>query len=136
MSTILQISSSEFGNTIHNTLAGKGGVYRIYAQQNDKPIPVGRLLGTDSSGTLYLGKADYFTDRTIELKKSTDPDYTSAGHEFGVRYKSNESIRIAYPYEALYAELIQSENPRELEKEKLMGYFNRFGELPPFNRVG
>lgn len=126
MKSILRISDIDFGNIIHSKLAGKGGVYRIFSQSNQKPQKIGRLLESDDSGTLYIGKADLFTNRAIELKKSTDPEYTSSSHEFGSRYKKlnelNEKITKTYPYETLYAELIESENPRGKEKELLEKY--------------
>ena len=131
----LRISSTTFGDEIHEKLFAKGGVYRIFVKSENQPIEIKRFLGIDESGTLYIGKADFFTDRTIELKKSTDPNYKSSGHEFGVRYKTHPTIKDKFPYELLYCEFFISKNPQLLELEKLNEYFIKFGELPPFNRT-
>jgi hypothetical protein len=134
MNRILRISSKLYGDTIHSELKDEGGVYRIFSKKNDRIKPVNRLLDRDDDGTLYIGMAKNFTDRAIELKKSL-PEYTGSNHDFGLRYQSNDRIKKEIEYENLFVELIPSPSPRQLEIGMFKTYLQKFGELPPFNRV-
>lgn len=132
-----QISDKKFWDDINAAFNNGGGVYELYCTtSNNKPIPVCRLLKEDKSGVLYIGKADSFLDRVIELKKSISPNYVSGNHECGVRYKESFAIKEKFPYENLYVKLTGAENPRLTETEKLDGYIKEFGEVPPLNRMG
>jgi hypothetical protein len=121
---------------INNEFGDSGGVYvlKCINESNNLPITINRLLAHDEQGILYIGKANCFTDRVAELKKSISPDYSSGSHECGSRYKNNENIQKAFPYKNLHIELIGSENPRQTESELLQEYETTFGELPPLNR--
>jgi hypothetical protein len=129
------LSSARLWYSIEEHFGTSGGVYVLYCKK-DAIKTVNRLLGTDENGVLYIGMAKSFLDRTIELKKSISPDYISANHECGTRFKSNERIREKYPYKDLRVKLIASDEPRVLEQQLLTGYILEFGELPPLNRVG
>ncbi|MCB9312495.1 MAG: hypothetical protein H6568_06985 [Lewinellaceae bacterium] len=120
------IANAEFGES--------GGVYIIIGINDGKPIPVNRLLGVDVQGILYIGKANSFLDRVINLKKSVSPKYKGTSPEFGVRYKKHKRIQELYPPDSLYLELISTGNS-EIEERKLLDeYYQAFGELPPMNR--
>lgn len=132
------ISSKNMWHEINDQFNNGGGVYILKCLRSADsltPVPINRLLGSDKDGTLYIGKANCFTDRVAELKKSISPDYSSGSHECGSRYKSNDIFSKELPYENLYIELIGSDNPRETEASKLKEYEKQYGELPPFNRV-
>ena len=128
-----RISSESMWHEINEQHGETGGVY-ILKCGDDNPIPINRLLGTDSEGILYIGKADSFTNRVAELKKSISPQYKSGSHECGSRYKSHSHIQGAFPYEKLYLSLVSSTDPRSTESDLLQQYEKTFGELPPLNR--
>lgn len=118
-------------NDIHGE---SGGVY-ILRCGDEKPISTSRLLANDEEGTLYIGKAKSFIKRVADLKKSISPEYNSCSHECGARYKSHSGIAKIFPYEQLYLNLVASDEPREAESDLLKRYEEKFGELPPLNRV-
>jgi len=129
-----KISDSELWYKINDKFSNKGGVYKVIATRKGDPISITRLLESDTEGVLYIGKAISFLDRVINLKKSTDPEYESSSHEFGVRYKQHKRLKEIFPYNQLFINLTLSENPLELEKSELIKYYEKFGELPPLNR--
>lgn len=131
-----RISLDSFWYEIKDTFGAGGGIYVLFcADQKGRPIAVGRLLGEDPDGVLYIGKADSFIDRVIELKKSLSPKHVSRSHECGARHKSHEAISRRFPYDQLQVDLIAADDPRASEQEALATYMNKFGELPPLNRV-
>ena len=130
------ISPKSMWHEINHEFGKTGGVYvlKCIIENNNLPITINRLLANDEQGILYIGKANCFTDRIADLKKSISPDYSSDSHECGSRYKSNKNIQKSFPYEFLHIELIGSENPRQAESTLLQKYEPIFGELPPLNR--
>lgn len=136
MTEELKISDNSFWSYIEKTFKNTGGVYELFCQYENEVQPVARLLTTDPQGILYICKADYFLDRVIELKKSISPNHNSSNHECGVRWKRSNAIMQKFPYRNLWVRLTSAERPRSLELEKLKLYEERYGELPPLNRVG
>lgn len=132
-----KISSEHFWHEINKAFDTRGGVYVLSCTDVDgTPVTIGRLLAQDPNGVLYIGMAKCFLERVIELKKSLAPEYLSQNHECGSRHKSHKLIVERFPYERLQIELIGADDPRQAEQEALKNYLARFGELPPFNRVG
>ena len=119
-------------NAVHGT---KGGVYKVIAVKLGERVPINRLLGTDPDGVLYIGKADSFLKRVIDLRKALSPVHKSSAHGFGYRYKNTNSLNAAFPFEKLFVELIETENARDLEYRWLKEYLDTFGEVPPLNAV-
>lgn len=132
---IFQIADASFWENINKQFGNSGGIYKLVAIRNNQVLPVNRFLGTDNEGVLYIGKANSFLDRVIELKKSISPDYKSSGHDCGKKYKSNSAISEQYPYEILFMKLTQSETPSDLERQLLSEYVKKFGEVPPLNAI-
>ena len=132
--SLLKISDGEFWNNINKEFSNGGGIYKVIATDNEKPIAIQRLLDIDTEGILYIGKATSFLERVIILKTSTDPDYNSSNHEFGARYKEHQSLKIKFPYDKLFVHFLASDKPEILERETLKNYYDKFGELPPLNR--
>jgi hypothetical protein len=112
-----------------------GGIYRLYATENGQPKPVPRVLGNDFAGTLYIGKADSFVNRVIELKKSCLPNYKTNSHKAGVRYKNHTGLQAKYPLQNLMVLLAAVKNPVETERQALDLYISQFGEVPPLNAI-
>jgi hypothetical protein len=129
-----KISSENMWHEINEAHGESGGVY-ILRCGDDKPISISRLLANVESGTLYIGKANSFINRVAELKKSISPKYNSGSHECGARYKSHSEISNIFPFEQLYLNLVASDDPRSTESNLLQEYEEKFGELPPLNRV-
>lgn len=132
---IFRISDAKFWQKIHETVHEPGGVYKLFSMKNGQRTPVNRSLGTDPNGILYIGKATSFLDRVINLKKSIAPEYNSASHKGGLRYKSNKKIASLFPYEDLHIEILPSIAPGLLESEELAQYKEVFGEVPPMNAI-
>ena len=132
---LLHIADTNLWNKINMQFQDKGGVYKIIAVQDEQRITIKRFLGYDRNGVLYIGKANSFLDRVINLKKSISPEYKGSSHICGRRYKANPSIAIQFPFEILFIELTQSDNPVDLEKNMLIDYRLVFGEVPPLNAV-
>ena len=124
----LSLSSEMLWDEINNEHAQSGGIYILKTAK-----PVNRLLGTDHRGILYIGKANSYVNRVIDLKKSIAPQYNSSAHICGRRYKSNPKIVEAFPYQSLEICLEPTNNPEFIEKVILMHYFREFGESPPLN---
>lgn len=134
--SLLHITDKGLWESINERHLNKGGVYKVIAVRNGQRQPVNRFLGTDDTGVLYIGKANSFIDRVIDLKKSISPDYNGSAHICGRRYKSNPNIAKKFPYETLFIELIQDAEPEELERKLLTEYTTTFGEVPPLNAIG
>jgi len=106
----------------------KEGIYILCA---DKPIQ--RILGTDESGILYIGKGEILSSRTRIGKLINSINDKEQKHEAGNRY--NEALYVRkFPLESLSLKIELVKNPRNVEKNKLTEYYQKFGELPPLNR--
>ena len=130
-----KLSSDNLWNDINRDFENNGGTYRMFAKENDQVLPIGRLLGKDEQGTLYIGKATRFLDRVIDLRKTLDPDYKTSTHICGRRYNKNPSIQESFPFSRLYIELARDDRPGLKESELIQEYFERYGEVPPLNAI-
>lgn len=135
------VDSEELWHHINDLYKNKGGVYRLHCFSSDDHqdvIPVHRTIGADPDGVLYIGKADCFLDRVIELKKSLLPKYKTDTHICGRRYWNDMlyRFRMQFPLERLCVSLVKSDTPEESEKKELEEYCIKFGEIPPLNRMG
>lgn len=132
------IKDDKLWDKINHGFNNDGGVYKVHCLKNNNESKVHsltRLLGEDTEGVLYIGKADSFLDRVIDLKKSLLPNYKSENHHVGLRYNKNQALQSKFKIENLCVSLIKSSNPSNLEKDELKKYEKIFGELPPFNAM-
>jgi hypothetical protein len=127
---LFKLSDTELWSKIENK---NGGVYILYSYKLDKLQEQKRFLEVDTEGILYIGKATKYSDRVISLVKSISPKYNGTSHICGRRYKSNPKISEAFPFETLRIELIETDEPEQLENTLLKKYFEKFGEAPPLN---
>lgn len=132
---LLSLSDKDLWRLMNEVHAEKGGAYKIIAFRDGRRIPIRRFLDIDNDGVLYIGKANSFIDRVIELKKSISPEYKGSAHICGRRYKSNPNISKLFPFDSLYVETIQSNDPEQLERSLLREYAMRYGEVPPLNAI-
>lgn len=128
-----KISHPSFWDQIEKDFRKGGGVYKLFTVEKDVIKPIARVLGNDKEGTLYIGKADCFLDRVINLKKSLNPNYKSQAHICGRRYKKIDKFMEHFPYDQMWVCLIESSEPETLEREMLYTYIQKFGEVPPLN---
>ncbi len=134
----IKFSDEQMWHKIDEEFNTSGGVYILKCSteiNNFIPMSTNRLIECDNNGILYIGKANSFIDRVIDLKKSISPQYNSSSHECGARYKVHKKLQDKFPFENLYIELYGDKKPLELEKIFLTEYEASFGELPPINRV-
>ncbi len=134
----IKFSDEKMWHKIDEEFNENGGVYILKCStetNNFIPMSTNRLIECDKNGILYIGKANSFIDRVIDLKKSISFKYNSSSHECGVRYKAHKKLQDKFPFENLYIELYGNNEPLKLEKIYLREYELAFGELPPINRV-
>ncbi len=79
-----------------------GGAYLLISLKNKKRRIIGRFLQPDPEGILYIGKADNYLKRVIDLRKNLSPEYRSKAHTCGRRYKSIPAIAVEYSFTELY----------------------------------
>ena len=126
---------SENWDQINDAFGERGGVYRLIFKVGDNYQPIPRLLEKDPEGVLYIGKADSFLDRVIDLKKTIWPKYNSGAHIAGRRYKKNDRLKQRIPWDTLFVQLIPADDPKSEESQMIENYFNKFGEVPPLNAI-
>jgi hypothetical protein len=105
-----------------------GGTYVLKAKK-----PIGRLLNEDSEGILYIGKGDLLSNQPRVGKFINSLNKTETLHDGGNRFNVGHII-IKYPLDESIIEITLTDNPEQLESQKLNKYYLTFGELPPFNR--
>lgn len=133
---MISINNPNFYDLMFQQFENRGGVYKIIAVRNDSIIPINRFLGTDVEGRLYIGKASSFIKRVGILRRTILPNYSPKGHICSRRYKGAVKIAEIFPFTDLHIKFFPDNNPRELEKKLLNGYYQTFGEVPPLNAVG
>jgi hypothetical protein len=110
-----------------------GGVYLIHSFDNQIPIRLNRVLGTDEEGVLYIGKSENLRERLRMLWRVLNPKLKATAHTFGTKYNDNKKLREAFPLKSLYVSYRITTEPKTLESELLDKYFSKYGEVPPFN---
>lgn len=110
-----------------------GGVYFIHSYNNQIPIRLNRVLGTDEEGVLYIGKSENLRERLRMLWRVLNPKLKATAHTFGTKYNDNKKLREAFPLKSLYVSFRITNEPKSLESELLDIYFSKYGEVPPFN---
>ena len=133
MNNELQLSDPDFWKHRKEIISETGVVYIIRSKPNSNYKSIQRVLANDEEGILYIGEGRG-ESRLARLVESVSPSYNSANHGFGVKFKSDPRFQEQFPYETLYIELIATNAHKQIEKEKLSDYEERFGELPPFNK--
>jgi excinuclease UvrABC nuclease subunit len=120
------------------TIPDKPGIYKIVAlNEDDLPMNINRVLDTDQSGTLYIGKAENLRKRIANLKRAFLPEYKSTKHIGARRFHSIKSFSLQFPIHSLaitFELSKENETARELEAEKFRIYEKFMGERPPLNR--
>jgi len=115
-------------------------VYKIRLIRDGEPVKIGRFLGEDESGLIYIGKRPTKkNDRLKEFKRILEKNsHLAANHSAAKRYLSikckieNKFCRCQVQYS--YRKLCSKCEASNKEKELLMCYFEKYGEFPPLNR--
>lgn len=106
----------------------KNGVYRLLVQKQ-----IGRLLGEDDEGTLYIGKGVILSNSNRIGKFINAVNNTENRHGGGKRFTSDKIMK-RYPLRNAIVEITLTKDPEGLESQFLSEYNDKFGEMPPFNR--
>jgi len=100
------------------------GVYQIRAvTPAGKPLRIGRLLGVDSAGIIYIGRSNRESIST-RIKKNVN------------NLKGYAGVKSKLPKHSLQAStmLLLDGETAATELKLLEKYRLKYGELPPFNR--
>jgi hypothetical protein len=124
---------SKLYNQIKNQFGDTGGVYIVIWKRSNVILPINRFLGIDNSGILYIGMANCFLKRVIDLKKSVCMSENSHGFGKTLKYLRLKSTIELPSDNELFVQLFPSDDPRGLENKILLDYQIEFGELPPLN---
>lgn len=112
----------------------KPGVYLIhYLDNEDNPVELSRLFGTDISGTLYIGQSNNLKDRLRMLWRVLQPNLKATAHTFGKKYNTNKTLQKNIPLNQLGITIVECKQPKTEETKRLESYLKTHGELPPFN---
>lgn len=128
-----KINNENLWTLIDIDFGNDGGIYKVIWIKDNKPKTISRLINSDNQGVLYIGKAQTFLDRVIDLKKSLLPKYKTDNHDFGKRYNNTPILKENILLDELFIELTSSKKPELKEAEELEKYYKTHGELPPFN---
>lgn len=111
---------------------GFAGVYRLIALETngDKECaaPLSRLLGIDTSGTLYVGEATMLHERLNQMRRRR-PTHNA------IAALANSSLSELFPNEKLAVAILRTDGRmREwIEKDLIRAYMKSFGDTPPLN---
>ena len=123
-------------------LKNEPAIYRVTYCKNNKLQKIGRLLGEDKEGILYIGKSKKIRSRIQQLRNAVDPNRLSTNHTFGNKFKKlveNKNKKLEIKIKDLFNFLcieIELKSIKELDKaetNELKTYNYNFGEVPPLN---
>jgi hypothetical protein len=117
-------------------MGSQRGVYILFALDERKnPIPLNRVLETDSEGILYIGQTSKqdFKKRVDMLRRVLSPLKKSTAHSGAKNYKQIKKLQEKFPVDVLHIRIIASDTPKNTETELIETYRQQFGEVPPLN---
>lgn len=120
-------------NSFGEGFPANSGVYKIIALNENTPIFINRILGTDPEGVLYIGMSENIQWRMGYFIKTILENYKTECHSGGRMYNYSLTLKNKYPKECLAVSYELCDNIREKELELLNNYINKYGELPPLN---
>ncbi len=135
-----KIQDPELKDKIRKLYGEEKGTYSLHWFKDDGPREIGRLLGIDTDGVLYIGKTDTpLYNRVSSLRNSVlsnSAQIQSFPIEKGHKALSMKFFRIRKRIDIkdLYVKVFPAEaNPLADESFLLEKYASKFGELPPLN---
>ena len=133
---MIPLLASDFFDILVAEHGDQGGAYVVHATTADgAPMSVGRVLGDDQLGMLYIGRGKSFRSRVAFLSHTLRNSHFKKKHEFVRRYNRHPGLESRFRSELLMVKLYPSPDPVAEERRLLNDYFNEFGEVPPFNRA-
>ena len=115
-------------------IPSKPGIYIIhYLDDENNPIELSRLFGTDISGIFYIGQSNNLKDRLRMLWRVLQPNLKATAHTFGQNYNANVTLKNKIPLNQLGISILECKQPKKEETKRLRSYLKKHGELPPFN---
>ena len=117
------------------------GVYYIrWVNKRGKPVPIGRILGTDPEGTVYIGMTGKGNGSGLCNRLWTFWDKASgrAGAHSGAKRFRRNLVKHASidDFEFCHRRASSREDARRIEIACLRDYEKTWGELPPLNGSG
>lgn len=112
------------------------GIYRIFLCTMDgNPIAIQRLIEFDPSGLIYVGSSE---NNSIQYRlkcflHSMDVTRKQNNHSGGLKICNNSKLQQFIENKQIMFDFIVVNEARNLEKELLEIYRNKFGEVPPLN---
>ena len=96
-------------------------------------MKIGRLIGIDEKGVLYIGKSSNLSLRIRQLKNDLAGE--SKNHTIGRKFDESKKLRDFIPVNCIiveYKEYPISELSKQ-ENKLIDSYFKKYGEVPPLN---
>ncbi len=127
------------GSNIRKYAKARPGVYRLFAMADVErriPLVLSRIAGSDSTGTLYIGRGSSLLERLQQLTRSLrEPGRKIflGEHQVGERIRRNPLLREMFPGACLVVAWVYTKYPEQLERNLLGHYEKCFGEIPPLN---
>ena len=132
MKIIFPASHKDFYQALDNWVKANPNKSRKAVYQVKSKTAVPRILKEDENGVLYIGEASDFKSRIGKLINAMNGT-ESESHKPGDTY--NRLLLKVHHIKDVSIEVILTVDHINVEKEMLKGYLNKFGELPPLNRL-
>ena len=119
-----------------NLICDYEGVYKIYIYDKSKPLKIGRLLGNDKQGVLYMGQSEGKEGVAKRLKGflTNINNSKSNSHTAGFKIANRAKLKTFLKNKQLFFICYQDSNPTTAEQNELANYIKKFGETPPLNQ--
>lgn len=118
-----------------NKLPEISAVYQIRGTKDLVPIFTQRLGGIDYEGILDIGQTSNLRVRMTDFWGAAGKENSNYSHQAGVIFLKR-NYKNLFPTEGLqFRYLIQNNETttREMEKQEIQNYIEKFRELPPLN---
>jgi hypothetical protein len=129
-----------FGSYIARHVGDWSGVYRIVGliEDNEKIVParIERALGTDTTGTLYIGCAIALAPRLREFSRFLrgGSGYGSQTSHKAAAPLRDSAFKARFPLSCIGVTWLYDQHYDTIEGNLLMSYQWSFGETPPLNK--
>jgi len=115
------------------------GIYQIRAiNQSGSPISIGRFVGIDTAGILYIGRSGFRSQKTGRTLGNRIDEWLKSAHSGGFRFQGVKHLLDASPAFRGYrlqaqAKVVPDNEIGKAEVASLQGYSSVYAELPPIN---
>lgn len=113
-------------------------VYQLRLVVEGKPVPIPRLLGTDSEGILVIGCTGNMTRRYWQIQQARNFARGSSTANllfFWERYTPLSQVFTGFSYQYRYPRPSSFEEAKMTESRLLKQYVCKFADRPPLNSI-